>query len=420
MKKIILKLLYNLFALCSRNYLKKTNPFIIWITWSVWKTSCRVVINETLKKLIKDKRVYSSPKNFNSEIWLTFSIFQIEKYEPSIINLLKKTLLIIYKSIFSKPDYDIIVLEYWIDYKYMDLLLKNAIPDIAIFIKLDAVHLENFNSIEEIWKEKFKLIHAAKKKVYLNYLDDYSKKQFENIKNDKCYFSYLDINANNYKIKLQKNNFVSSFIYKNTKIKNNLIWEENIAYIPLALNIYEYITKKEIKISEIELNYKLQAWRFSFFEWINDSILIDSTYNASPSSMQSMIKNTFKIKDYLEKNYKIWFVLWDMRELWEEKTPKEHKKLYELVKNSDFVFTVWKEMKKYLNPKLEENKYKWVIKSEIDSAVLWKRLEKFLNKNNNEKYLILFKWSQNTIFLENCIKEVLRDKSDIKRLVRQY
>lgn len=40
-------------------------------------------------------------------------------------------------------------------------------------------------------------------------------------------------------------------------------------------------------------------------------------------------------------------------------------------------------------------------------------------KRSDEKWIILFKGSQNTIFLEEAVKQVLANKEDVKYLTRQ-
>lgn len=40
-------------------------------------------------------------------------------------------------------------------------------------------------------------------------------------------------------------------------------------------------------------------------------------------------------------------------------------------------------------------------------------------KRSDEKWIILFKGSQNTIFLEEAVKQVLANKADVKYLTRQ-
>jgi UDP-N-acetylmuramyl pentapeptide synthase len=44
-------------------------------------------------------------------------------------------------------------------------------------------------------------------------------------------------------------------------------------------------------------------------------VLIDSSYNAAPSSMQKVMENVFNIKKQVFPNYKLILVLGDMREL---------------------------------------------------------------------------------------------------------
>jgi UDP-N-acetylmuramoyl-tripeptide--D-alanyl-D-alanine ligase len=308
--------------------------------------------------------------------------------------------------------YDIIILEYWIDHPNdMDFLLSIAKPNISIFTKLDLIHLSQFTSPEQIWEEKFKLMHATKEKVYLNYLDDFCRDNFDKIKQDKSYYSWSDIKIQNYTYKLDKNGeILSCFTYNNTKILTNLLWEENLEYIALSLDIIKQISKNIEIDNETYIDITLQNGRFNIVKWINDSILIDSTYNSWPESMKIMIKNTFTLKETLFKDYKIWFVLWDMREIW-DKTELHHSTMWNNIKYADFVFTVWESMKKYFN-------YDWNTQKYLSSRILWNDLKKIL-ETTTDKYIILFKWSQNTIFTEEALKQVLKNKRDEKILVRQ-
>ncbi len=426
MKQKLLKKLYKILAFLARNYLKKTNPFIIGITWSVGKTSCRMIITQVIKSLNQDdlNTIYTSPKNFNSEIWLVLSVFQIEKYTSSIFWLFNATLSVILKSFFSNPKYKTIVLEYGIDHPGdMDFLLTIAKPDIAIFTKLDKVHSENFeNNVEAVWDEKFKLIYSAKKQVYLNFNDEYCKKNASNIQVPVKYIFWWDIEIQDLKIDREEKGIFSTFTYNSKQIKTNLFWEENLNYISLGVDIYEeMINWRNDKLKKLwndEINFidlQLQPWRFSLFSWINHSILVDSTYNASPESMKKMILNTFSLRDFAFPNYKIWFVIWDMRELG-ELSEASHKEIASYLLNADFVYTVWNETKNYLIPELN-----WKIenlKSFITSKDAWFSLKEFIVDQTNE-YIILFKWSQNTIFTEEALKQLLSHKIDEKKLVRQ-
>ncbi len=74
-----------------------------------------MVLSQVLEQIQKKKKIYTSPKNFNSELGLIFSIFQIEEYNPSIKDLLKLSLRIFKTSLFGKKKYDILIAEYGID-----------------------------------------------------------------------------------------------------------------------------------------------------------------------------------------------------------------------------------------------------------------------------------------------------------------
>ena len=402
MKKNILKIIYNILAIFTRFYLAKNKPFIIWITGSVWKTSCRMIVYQILKKYEKEKIIYTSPKNFNSELWLIFSIFKIEKYNPWIKSLIKLIWKIIYKSLFLGKQYDILLLEYWVDHPWdMDFLLTIAKPDISIFTKLDTIHIENFENINWIFSEKLKLIYSAKKKVFLNYNDDFQKNIFIKIENENYWKTVLG-----YKYILYNDNIKSEIIIWNKKIKTNILWDENFIYIDLWFKILDYLNIDYPH--NIELNLNNQWWRFTILKWINNSILIDSTYNAWPESIKKMINNTLSIKKELLNNYKVIYVIWDMRELWNYSKNK-HLELYNFMKDKWKIISVWIETKKYF----------WNdVQKFINSKEAWLYLKNILEKSN-DKYIILFKGSQNTIYIEEALKQVLLNKNDIDKLVRQ-
>lgn len=176
MKKIILKSLYHFLAFCSRLYLWRTKPIVIGVTGSVGKTTCRMILAEVLSQTFAEKKIYSSPKNFNTELGLVFSIFCIEDYHPSIKSLLRISLKVLKEALFSKKKYDLLIAEYGIDKpKDMEFLLKIARPDIVILTKLGSVHADNFpGGMQELWQEKWLLLLAAKQKIYLNLQDKFS------------------------------------------------------------------------------------------------------------------------------------------------------------------------------------------------------------------------------------------------------
>ena len=85
MKKKFLRRYFKLLGKLAHGYIEKHNPHVIGINGSVGKTSCRMIIYQTLQNFLSNKKIYTSPKNFNGELGLSLSIFQIEKWEPNIV-----------------------------------------------------------------------------------------------------------------------------------------------------------------------------------------------------------------------------------------------------------------------------------------------------------------------------------------------
>lgn len=426
MKKHILKALYRFLAFCSRIYIKKNNIYSIWITGSVGKTTCRTVISQILEKH-SEQRIYTSPKNYNSELGLVFSIFKIEDYIPSIKNLLILCIKIFFTALFWKKNYDVIVLEYWIDRPLdMEFLLTINKPDISIFTKLDYTHSEFFTLWkQDVWEEKFKLMQAAWEKAYLNFWDEYCRSKMDELDVEGSYF-WKEWDCENYELTSKDNKVSAQFKTHWKTITTNAIGEANMYYIELWFSILDDVKEtvgspfmgdpdkghpQGVSLQEentIYLELSGQKARFNVLEWINRSVLVDSTYNAAPASMKKIINDTKIIREQLYPDYKLWFCLWDMREVWST-SGELHKEIYEIVKDSDLVVVS--------NPEMNNNFWENAQKFET-SREAWKYLKDFL-ESTSDKYLILFKWSQNTVFIEEALIQVLKNTEDAKQLCRQ-
>ena len=437
----------------AKRYIKKYKPFVIWITGSVWKTSCRMIIYQILKKYLKISsddllsmssnkfllNIYTSPKNFNWEYGLSLSILGIENYSPSIFWLLKNLFLAFKIAFFWKKKYDVIILEYWIDHPWeMDFLLNIVKPHIGIITSVDKVHSQYFSNFDELLNEKAKLALYTKEVVFLNYDNHFVKKIYPLVRVDKFLFRTSDHKIKDdlqpdiwfvdYKVGKDDEFYIYSeadIYLKSQKfhIKTNLIGKENMGYIGVGLAILQIVAKRfDLSCNlweNLKLYFELLPGRFSIFEWINDSIIIDSSYNAAPESMRKILETSYNLKNKLFSDRKLILVLWDMRELWTFSEQK-HRELAGLVFNiADEVFLVGENMKKFLIDELEKiwfdmSKVKWFN----NSIELGKFLKNKLN-NTKEKYLIVFKGSQNTIFLEEAIRQILKNKEETSKLPRQ-
>ncbi len=399
-----------------------------------------MIIFQTLQRFFPNKIISTSPKNFNWEFWLSLSVFEITERSPSILNMIKVCLKALLKSLFWKKHYDAIVLEYWIDNPWeMDFILKVAHPDIWVFTAIDAVHSEQFGNPQKIASEEIKMALNTKSLVFLNANDEYAQQLAPRIKVDKLMYKTFDndkINADIYfdehSFKKWKENadlrshFDLHIKEQEYKIETNLFGKMNYGYIWVALWITEtlaYRRKEDLHLknkNKLELMYKLQPGRLSVFDWKYNTLIIDSTYNASPLSVRKTIDTVYTIRNNCFSKSEIWLVLWDMRELW-DLTESEHRKLAGYVSQSaDQLFLLGKSMNDYLADELEKI---WATNNLTVCKTL-KELNKTVEDKLKEKkdknpVILVFKWSQNTIFLEESVKHFLKNRKDEELLTRQ-
>ena len=399
-----------------------------------------MIIHQTLEKAFPNKKIYTSPKNFNWELGMSLSILMVENWNPTPSYLVWIWCKALWMAFFWKKWYDCIVLEYWIDRpKEMEFLVSINKPHIWVFTAIDAVHSEQFWNPTEIAREEVKMVKNTREIAFLNADDIYAQQIVWTLWIDEFtyqtlwYESKADIHFENEKVTVSDENkhFVLSefdiYIKKEKNhLKTNLLGKPNYWYICVALCIAEILsqrfTNKELDLKKLlkdPLIYKLQPWRCSIFKWKHDSILIDSTYNASPLSVRKLIDTTLSIQKASWNKKKILLVLWDMRELW-DLTEKEHRLLAWYVQwSADHVVLFWNSMHNYLADEIQKIGFAKENLTLCHSYhEVWKRVDNFL-KESKDEWIVLIKWSQNTIFLEEATKALLNDKKDAELLTRQ-
>jgi UDP-N-acetylmuramyl pentapeptide synthase len=107
-----------------------------------------MIVTQTLQTLLPNMIVYTSPKNFNGELGMSLSIFEIEKYTPSMWGMIYVLGLAVKKLVMSSKQTfitKVLVLEYGIDHPgEMAFLISIVAPDISIHTQIDAVHSLQF------------------------------------------------------------------------------------------------------------------------------------------------------------------------------------------------------------------------------------------------------------------------------------
>jgi UDP-N-acetylmuramoyl-tripeptide--D-alanyl-D-alanine ligase len=190
MKKKLLHWYYVLLARLAKRYISRHKPLVIGINGSVGKTSCRMIVAQTIQKFLPYQKVYTSPKNFNGELGMSLSIFAIDHFLPRVYDFLYTFFHALHLTFIAthKP-YDILVLEYGIDRPgEMDFLLEIVKPDIGIFTAIDSVHSEQFGDPQAIAVEEIKMILATKETAFLNRDDDYAVQLYPRFSGEKFWY----------------------------------------------------------------------------------------------------------------------------------------------------------------------------------------------------------------------------------------
>lgn len=355
--------------------LKKRQLDIVGITGSAGKSStlfaCQAVLSSHFKVKTND--------GYNSESGLPLSIIGLKITDYNLLSWLRIILFCPIKILINWQSYDILILEMGIDSpiwpKNMDYLLSVVQPNIAIFLNVSFVHVANFKSIDQIAQEKAKMANLAKVAI-VNNQDKLVKKYTQN-KNI--------INLVPTKIKFE--NFYLPEIYQ-------------ISFgAALSLARIFNINYNEA-VKNLQTKFTLPPSRSSILDGIKNTTIIDSSYNSSPIACSELLKflTTFKTKKIA--------VLGDMRELGNS-SQEEHQKIYDLaVKSADLIISVGPETKKYFGNKSHKFTYWW-------------QAAEFLKDEIKGSETILVKGSQNTIFLEELVKSILKNPKDSKKLCRQ-
>ncbi len=395
--------------------IRKYQPLIIAVTGSVGKTSTKDGIYTSFSNLFNMEK---SAGNLNTEFGAPLVFFKVNKSGEN----LKEWIWIILKGvwlIFKKnKDYPkIIVVELAAD-KPGDIgyFAKFIKPDIVVVTAIGDVpcHIEFYKNSEEVAQEKEKIVKVLKNKgvAVLNHDDQYvSKMKAE----EKITFGFKD-GADVLIKKFETRSFKgSSLILEYKKQEFPLFLSccigDSFAYI--AASIFAVGVALEINLEKIPgMIEKIRPakGRLTVIKGVKDTMILDGSYNASPSSMMSALRALKEI----EGKRKI-AVLGDMLELGKFSV-EEHKKIGKFAKEvADYIVAIgtWsEEIKKGATQDNTRKENVFAFKN-IENAI--KKIEEIVCKGD----VILVKGSQG-VRTEKIVFSIMRDPERAEDLlVRQ-
>src|SRR3989344_1785453 len=192
----------------------------------------------------------------------------------------------------------------------------------------------------------------------------------------------------------------TDFVFDDKKYSFNFLVPKSVFY---SVEMTKLLMEKlSLPFDSNFKNLILPPGRSTVFKGVKNTTIIDSTYNATPDGVKTILEMFDK---YSAKNK--WLVLGDMIELGANER-EEHKRLAEIISpmNLPKIILIGPRVSKYTFPKLKNAE-----KFEMPKDGL-----KYILKNLNGGETILFKGAR---FLEGIIEHLLQNKKDTDKLVRR-
>ncbi|EKD65253.1 MAG: hypothetical protein ACD_50C00147G0001, partial [uncultured bacterium] len=184
-----------------------------------------------------------------------------------------------------------------------------------------------------------------------------------------------------------------------TYLINALLPKEASLSIQMTLSLLECL---DVKPDYSFSKFTLPPGRSGIFKGIKNTTIIDSSYNATPDGVISILE----MFEFYPSNKK-WLVLGDMIELGEEEK-EEHEKLAEIIGRMKLekIILVGPRVSKYTYPKIKN----------AEKFLMPKDAMGYLTNNLKGREVVLFKGAR---FLEGIIEHLLADKADVSNLCRR-
>ena len=271
-------------------------------------------------------------------------------------------------------------------------LCEIAHPTMGLITNVNESHIEFFNTIENISIEKSALFHSLPEEgtAFVNLDDPYISTM--DIKGEKITYSF---NSNaDFKGNIDISDNSSNLIINGTKIKLSTGSETMAQNIIAAFSIANHLGVSEKEIVNAIETFKVPPGRGEIFT-LEDYIIIDDTYNASPSSAKAGIKLLSK---YKSKNRRI-VVIGDMKELGAEcQIQHEMLGLYITEHPIDAVFAIGKSTSYMVDIIQSKGGDSWHFSNKKELSY---ELKRYLQPGD----VIYFKGSR-SMEMESIIKEV--------------
>jgi UDP-N-acetylmuramoyl-tripeptide--D-alanyl-D-alanine ligase len=358
--------------------------------------------------------------NYNGEYGVPFTILQTASPHSNPI-LWAWVFLRGIGLLFSKRYPKYLVLEYGIDHPgEMDMLLDIAEPDVAVLLAISKNHVANFSNYDEYVAEKLKLVHRCKALIYNG--DDAKIRRAILDKPRDYTYSFgrksaepVDFRATEIVSTLEGLSFEVESGEAKVPVKVPVVGSHQVYNILPVFVLANVLGKDVHEVTGIFEHLHPQKGRGSILHGVNETTILDGSYNGSHEAITAGIEYLEELDPTLSKA----LFLGDMRELGADSKEMHEDLLGHIERlNPAFIVLVGEEMRKYVVNPLKEKLGEERVFHFANSRIAGQKIRELLYEIEGQK-VIFVKGSQNTIFLEEGIKEFLFDMRDIENLCRQ-
>lgn len=411
LKSIIVAIVWHY----TKRYQQKFKPVVIGVAGSVGKTGTKRAIAKTLST---GKRVAWQDGNYNDIVTVPLVFFGLQ--EPSVFNPLAwlKTINKMRAGLKTTSPAEVVVLELGTDGPgQIDAFNGRLRLDYAVVTAISFEHMLNFESIEAVAKEELAIANYSSK-LYLG--RQIAEEGFTDLIGESTSYqiygaSSKDASASSADNKLTFSQDGSGIKIHTTsnmyKIKPSLVGVHQYNSLVISAELAEKLGMGKAEVLEGLESIQPMPGRMQLLDGKDSSLIIDDSYNASPDAVVAALDYLYSLKG---QQYKKIAVLGNMNEMG-QLSESVHTQVGEYCdpKQLELVITIGPDANKHL---AEAAKSKGCQVKTFDSPV---ELGEFLASLDLSGHCILFKGSQNGVFVEEAIKFVLKNPEDRSKLVRQ-
>ncbi len=406
----------------SRLVLWKYKPRIVAITGSVGKTSTKDAVYAVFSQVAY---VRKSTKSYNSEVGLPLTILGLPNAWNNplawVDNILKGLWLILFPHKYPKW----LILEVGVgkpgDMKKTAMWLATDVVIITAIGETPA-HIEFFSSRKHLIEEKSSLIKTLRKDglLVLNADDESVKDMKQKTKNRTVTFGFgegADVLGSAVNIAYNEDKEIEGIIFRvdqegvSLPVSISGVFGRNHVYASLAaLAVSSGLTMNMIAAVDALKNYDVPPGRMRLLSGINNTLIIDDTYNSSPFACESALETLGEV----EAKRRV-AVLGDMLELGKH-TVEAHKNIGKVAhENAKVLVVVGPRAEHIREGALAAGFKEGNIYQYANSVEAGEFLKTFLKKGD----LVLVKGSQ-SMRMERVVEAILLDQENKRHLlVRQ-